>query len=106
MSRSVKIDPKGTLSIPANARSGVGDCTETCMTNEDGKSARVYPLRIWNEVEKRLAGMHPHNSNKQKPLIRAKYFGQAVTMEKEGRVLIPLVLSETAHILGEVAVLG
>ena len=106
MSRSQKIDPKGKLRIPANARSEVGDCTEFCVTSEDGKFARVYPLRIWNGVEKRLAGTHPQNSNKQEHLIWAKYLGQAVTMDKQGRALIPVVPRETAHILGEVAVLG
>jgi MraZ protein len=106
MSKSVKIDPKGRLRIPSNALSAVGDCTEFFITSEDGKSARVHPLRIWNEVEKRLAGTHPHNSNKRKLLIRAKYFGHAVTMDKQGRVLIPIVPRETARIKGEVAVLG
>jgi MraZ protein len=106
MSKSVKIDPKGRLRIPANALSAVGDCTEFFITSEDGKSARVYPLRIWNEVEKRLADTHLHNSSNQKLLTRAKYFGQAVTMDKQGRVLIPVVLRETAHIKGEVDVLG
>jgi DNA-binding transcriptional regulator/RsmH inhibitor MraZ len=94
MSRSVKIDPKGRLRIPANVRSGAVDCTEFVMTSEHGKSARVYPLRIWHEVEKRLAGARPHGSNKQKLLIRAKYFGQAVTMDKQGRRLIPVVLGK------------
>jgi MraZ protein len=106
MSKSVKIDPKGRLRIPANSLSALGDCTEFFITSEDGKSARVYPLNIWNEVEKQLAGPHLHKSNKQKLLIRAKYFGQAVTMDKQGRVLIPVVLRETAQIKGEVDVLG
>ena len=106
MSKSVKIDPKGRLRLPANARSALGRCTEFFITSEDGESARVYPLRIWNEVEKRLAGSHVLNGNKQKLLVRAKYFGQAVTMDRQGRVLIPVVLRETAHIKGEVVVLG
>jgi MraZ protein len=106
MGNSVKIDPKGRLRIPADALSAVGDCTEFFITSEDGKSARVYPLRIWNEIERQLAGTHPHNSNKQKLLIRAKYFGQAVRMDKQGRLLIPIVLRETARIKGEVDVLG
>jgi hypothetical protein len=46
MSRSQKIDPKGKPRIPVTARSEVGDCTEFCITSEDGKSARVYRLRI------------------------------------------------------------
>ena len=106
MSKSVRIDPKGRLRIPANALSSLGDCTDFFITSEDGKSARVYPLRIWNEVEKRLTGTHLHNSNEEKLLIRAKYFGQAVTIDKQGRVLIPVVLRETAQIKGEVNVFG
>jgi len=106
VSESVKIDPKGRLRIPANALSALGGCTEFFITGEDGKSARVYPLSIWNEVEKRLAGTALRNGNSQKLLIRAKYFGQTVTMDRHGRVLIPFVLRETAHIKGQVDVLG
>jgi hypothetical protein len=29
---------------------------EFFVTSVDGKFARIYPLRIWNEVEKRLLG--------------------------------------------------
>ena len=97
MSKSVKIDSKGRLRIPANARSALGDCTEFFITSEDGESARVYPLRTWNEIEKLLADAH---------LRRAKYFGEAVTMDKQGRVLMPFVLREIAHIKGEVDVFG
>jgi len=106
VSESVKIDPKGRLRIPANALSAPGGCTEFFITSEDGKSARVYPLSIWNEVEKRLAGTSFRNGNTQKLLTRAKYFGQTVTMDSHGRVLIPVVLRETAHIKGQVDVLG
>jgi MraZ protein len=106
MGKSVKIDPKGRLRIPANALSSLGDCTEFFITSQDGKSARVYPLAVWKAVEKWLAGARLLNNNKQKLLTRAKYFGQAVTMDKQGRLLIPIVLRETAHIEGEVDVLG
>jgi MraZ protein len=106
MSKSAKIDPKGRLRIPVNALAALGDYTEFFITSNDGKSARLYPLRIWKEVEKRLAVTHPRNGNKQQLLIRAKYFGEAVTMDKQGRVLIPVVLRETASIKGEVDVLA
>ena len=106
MSKSVRIDPKGRLRIPANALSSLGDCTDFFITSEDGKSACVYPLGIWNEVEKRLTERHLHDGDKENLLTRAKYFGQAVTMDKQGRVLIPFVLRETAQIKGEVDALG
>jgi MraZ protein len=106
MSKSVKIDPKGRLRIPTNALSGLGNCTHFFITSGDGKSARVYPLRIWNEIEKQLAGRHLDNIYKEKLFIRTKYFGQAVTMDGQGRLLIPAVLRQTAQIKGEVDVLG
>src|ERR1700733_2107986 len=106
LSNSIKIDAKGRLRIPANSISALGGCTQFFITSEDGKSAHVYPLKTWNEVEKQLASTALHNGNTQKLLIRAKYFGQIVTMDKHGRVLIPVVLRETAHIKGEVDVLG
>ena len=106
MSKSAKIDPKGRLRIPANALAALGGYTEFFITSEDGKSARLYPLRVWKEVEKQLAVTHPRNRNKHQLLMRAKYFGEAVTMDKQGRVLIPVVLRETASIKGEVYVLA
>jgi DNA-binding transcriptional regulator/RsmH inhibitor MraZ len=98
MGKSVKIDPKGRLRIPANALSAPGDCTECFITSQDGKSARVYPLTVWKEVEKWLASARLLNNSKQKLLTRAKYFGQAVTMDKQGRVLIPIRMLTTRPI--------
>src|SRR5271169_4178847 len=102
----MKIDSKGRLRIPANVLSVLGDCTDFFITSGDGKSARVYPLRIWNHTKQQRAGTHLHNNSQQHLLVRANYFGQAVTMDKQGRVLIPAVLRQTAHVKGEVDVLG
>ncbi len=59
---------------------------------------------MWKEVERRLADAHLPTTDKL--LVRAKYFGQLVTIDNQGRVLIPIVLRESAHIEGEVDVLG
>ena len=100
----MKVDLKGRLTIPANDLAALGSGTQFFITSEDGKFARVYPLKIWKEVERRLAGAHlPEADNL---LVRAKYFGQLVTMDRQGRLLIPIVLRQSAHIAGEVDVLG
>ena len=100
----MKVDPKGRLTIPANILAALGSGNEFFITSEDGKSARVYPLKVWEEVESLLSGAHlPETDNL---LVRAKYYGQMVTMDKQGRVLIPIVLRQSAHIAGEVDVLG
>ena len=46
-----------------------------------------------------------HSKNMQKLLMRAKYFGQTVKMDQQGRVLFPAVLRETARMKGQVDVL-
>jgi MraZ protein len=107
MSKSTKVDQKGRLKIPAGYADGFKDMGDSFfITSEDGQSARIYPLRIWNEIEKRLVRLATHNRNMQKMLLRAKYFGQTVTMDEHGRVLIPLVLRKTALMRGEVDVFG
>jgi len=100
----VKVDLKGRLTIPANVLAALGSGNEFFITSEDGKFVRVYPLKVWKEVEARLAGAHVPEADNL--LVRAKYFGQLVTMDRQGRLLIPIVMRQSAHIEGEVDVLG
>src|SRR5882724_7688863 len=103
MSNSAKVDQKGRLKIPVTLlrmlkRSG----TDLYVTSEDGYSVRIYPMQVWDQVEERLERLCSHNRNNQKLLVRAKYFGRAVTMDKQDRVLIPIVLRSTAQMKGAV----
>ena len=43
---------------------------------------------------------------KQRFLDRVNFFGQVVTMDKQGRVVLPQILREPAAMAGEVSVLG
>ena len=106
MGKPVKVDDKGRLKIPANLVSGLKDLgTQFFIASEDGQSARIYPLRVWAEIEKQLVELSAHDKNMEKLLVRAKYFGQTVSMDAHGRVLIPSLLRKTARIKGEVDVL-
>jgi MraZ protein len=103
MSNSAMVDQKGRLKIPVTLfpmlkRSG----NELYVTSEDGCSVRIYPMQVWNQVEERLERLCSHNRNNQKLLVRTKYFGRAVTMDKQGRVLIPIVLRSSAQMKGAV----
>jgi MraZ protein len=104
--KPVKIDDKGRLKIPANLINGLKELgTEFFIASEDGQSARIYPLRVWAEIERQLVELSAHDKNMEKLLVRAKYFGQTVNMDAHGRVLIPSLLRKTALIRGEVDVL-
>jgi MraZ protein len=82
-----------------------GPGTEFYVTSEDGNSVRIYPMRVWNEVQGQLERLCLHSASNQKLLARVKYFGRAVTMDKQGRVLIPIVLRNSAQMKGAVDVL-
>jgi MraZ protein len=104
--KPIKIDNKGRLKIPANLVNGLKELgTEFFIASEDGQSARIYPMRVWAEIEKQLVELSAHDKNMEKLLVRAKYFGQTVNMDAHGRVLIPSLLRKTALIHGEVDVL-
>lgn len=82
----------------------IGD--EFYVTSEDGNSAKVYPMKVWVEKEKKLEKISGHNAAKRKFLTRTNYYGAVVKMDKQGRLLIPPVLREAAQIAGDVDVLG
>ena len=106
MGNSVTVDQKGRLKIPANLLVPLQESdTEFYVTSENGDSVRIYPMQVWNQFEERLARLCLANRNYQKFLARAKYFGRAVALDKQGRVLIPMTLRRSAQIKGAVDVL-
>jgi MraZ protein len=106
VSKPVRIDQKGRLKIPAGLVNGFKEMgAGFFITSEDGQCARIYSLRVWEEIERQLVRLSLRDRNMQKLLLRAKYYGQTVNMDAHGRVLIPAVLRKTALIRGEVDIL-
>jgi len=106
MSHPATIDQKGRLKIPVDLLAALTKSgAEFYVTSESGDSVRIYPMPVWNRFEERLARLCLRNRNYQKFLARAKYFGQPVAPDKQGRVLIPIALRRSAQIRGSVDVL-
>ncbi len=102
-----KVDEKGRLKIPAAFLESLKEYGQQFyVTSENGDYVRVYPMKVWQEIEEKLSKLSSHNQTKQKFLARANYFGQVVEMDGQGRVLIPPILREAAQMKGEVDVLG
>jgi len=101
------VDEKGRVKIPADFLAELRRLgTRFYVTSTAGECARVYPMRVWETIEKKLAKLSTHNRAKQKFLARANYFGQVVELDGQGRILIPPVLRESAEMKGEVIVQG
>jgi len=102
-----KVDEKGRLKIPAAFLDALKEYgTQFYITSQTGETARIYPMKVWNGIEEKLAKLPSTHKARRKFLLRTSYFGQVVELDGQGRVLLPSVLREAAQAKGEVAVLG
>jgi MraZ protein len=103
-----RIDDKGRIKIPNGFRQYIQSQygPELFATSVTGEHARLYPMAVWLEIERKLAEVPSANPSKQRFLDRVNFFGQVVAMDKQGRVLLPQLLRESAAMAGEVSVLG
>lgn len=102
-----KVDEKGRVKIPAAFLEDLREHgNKFYVTSENGDYVRVYPMKIWNEIEEKLARLSSHNRTKQKFLTRTNYYGQVVELDAQGRILVPSILRESAQMRGDVDVLG
>jgi MraZ protein len=106
-SHQATVDEKGRMKIPADflaelRKSG----NQYYVTSENGVFAKVFPLKAWEEIEKKLAKVSSLNAAKQKFLARTSYYGQQVDVDGQGRILMPPVLRDEADLRGEVNVQG
>ncbi len=103
-----RVDDKGRIKIPngflqlLEANFGV----EVFITSLRGDHVRVYPMEVWIELERKLEAIPGSHPSKARFLDRVHFFGQATSRDRQGRLLIPALLRETADMKGPVDVLG
>jgi len=101
------VDDKGRVKIPSDFLAELRRLGKRFyVTSVAGDHARIYPMKEWEEIEKRLAKRSSHNAARQKFLERTNYYGQVVEMDGQGRILVPSILRESAEMKGEVDVQG
>jgi MraZ protein len=103
-----RIDDKGRLKVPNVFRSLLESKhgRELFLTSLTGEYVRLYPMPVWLDIEEKLGKMPSTHPSRLRFLDRVNFFGQAVELDTQGRVLIPARLRETAAIAGDVDVLG
>jgi MraZ protein len=107
-SAPTKIDDKGRLKIPTEFRRLLDERWggDLFVTSIEGDSAFLYPLAVWEEVEQRLLSMPSTNSVRRRFLERVSYFGQPVSLDAQGRLVVPQILRDAAGMEGDVVVSG
>ncbi len=103
-----RVDDKGRLKIPSGflqiLETNYG--SEVFVTSLAGENVRVYPMDIWTEIERKLAEIPNSHPSKMRFLDRVHFFGQATSLDRQGRLLIPATLRDSAQMNGNVDVLG
>jgi MraZ protein len=103
-----RVDDKGRLKIPNGFRTVVESQygPELFVTSVTGEYVRLYPMSVWLEIERKLQAVPSTNPSKMRFLERVNFFGQTVSLDKQGRVVLPQLLRESAAMAGDVSVLG
>jgi len=103
-----RIDDKGRIKIPNGFLTSIVSQygPEIFLTSVSGDYVRLYPMAVWLEIERKLAQVPSTNPAKSRFLERVNFYGQVVTLDKQGRVVLPQILRESAAMAGEVGVLG
>lgn len=103
-----RVDDKGRLKLPADFKRQIEEQygEHFYITSKDGKVAEIHPMQEWEKFEAKLALIPNFNPAKKKLLDRLNYFGQAVKIDEQGRVLLPQILREQASLAGDVVVFG
>lgn len=109
------VDEKGRLKLPSSFKAeletfaqgeGGGEPRHYLTSLDNGRSARLYPLPVWEGIEARLATLPATSPARRKFLEATAYYGSEVEPDAQGRFVIPPILRESAQLLGEVALLG
>ena len=98
------IDPKGRLSIPSRYREVLGD--EFVVSRGMDGCLFVYGIDDWKVFEAKLASLPLINKEARQ---FARFFlsgAQPVTVDKQGRILLPQDLREFAHLDRDVVLAG
>jgi MraZ protein len=97
-------DDGGRLTIPARFRPGLE--AGLVITRGLDRCLAIYPLEEWEQLAARVSGLPI--TNRRARALRRRFFANAsdVTLDKQGRVLVPPRLREYAGLDGEVVITG
>ncbi len=108
-SHPAKVDEKGRLKLPSDFRVKIEEEHGSkffITASLELDSANLYPLPVWEEIESKIASQPMTNSAVDTFMDITGYYGSEVSMDSQGRILIPQRLREAVQIRDEVNVMG
>lgn len=101
------IDAKGRVSIPSRFRDVLADgYGDKLVIVPNGKAIDVHPLKSWEELESRVAGLPRLDPDARQFRYNYLSLGQDVVLDPQGRIQISSDYRERAGFSKEVLIVG
>lgn len=100
-----QIDDKGRLNLPAPFRKGNEERTFV-LVSVFPNALTLFPDDVWPEVAERLRGMLRRDPAARQYALKVTANAHEVTLDKQGRILVPARLQADAGITGPTLVVG
>jgi MraZ protein len=102
------IDDRGRVKIPAKYLSvleqGMG--REVYLTSVNGDHILFYPMKVWQEIERKIAAIPMRDPEMEEFVSRSSYWGTETEIDPKGRVLIPADLRAASKLESGLLILG
>ena len=106
---SNSVDGKGRLAIPAKMRRVMTPEAQETFTATRGieDCILLYPLDVWEEQEERIDELNQYADEETRHFVRTiMMWAEDITLDKQGRVVLPAELRDFAGIDETAVVIG
>lgn len=106
---SMNMDAKGRMAVPKRYREALEDVSDRLLVatiDLHSPCLLIYPMNEWEKIERKLMSLP--NMDPQARMVQRLLLGHATEMEMDGqgRVLLPGLLREHAHLDKNLILLG
>ncbi len=104
----LSLDAKGRMAVPTRYRSLLVDryAGKVVITVDPDHCLSIYPLKIWEEIERKLDHLPTFNPSARKLQRALTGHATEVEMDANGRLMVPAPLREFAAIDRKAVLMG
>ncbi len=104
----MKTDGSGRIKLPSVFSRPMVEFygREVFFTSVNGDFGLIYPLKVWEDVERKLLLAPSMSPSVKKYLSLTSYYGKVLSLDAKDRLIIPQVLRRSAALEGELIILG
>lgn len=106
---SVNMDSKGRIAIPVKYRNYLLEERGACLIitiDTNDKCLLLYPLPEWEEIEKQVEALPSFDQQARRLQRLLIGYATEVDVDKQGRILLPVMLRDYAELDKQVVLVG